>query len=349
MQDIKFDFNDITLVPAVLSDIRSRSEVAVHYKQNWFGKHLPLIVSPMDTVISDKNVHNFFGLLTCSIRKEVPEFTAKYSFISISLEQFIELDNVAPLTCLGILIDIANGHMTALYDAVKSFKLKNPGFPLMIGNIANPKTFAMYCEILNENDFIRCGIGGGSGCTTSANTSIHYPMASLIKECYAESCKHDSSPKIIADGGFKNFDDIIKAMNLGADYIMIGGIFAKSLDACGDVYWKGINVTKYKYWLFDHGFKLQRKYRGMSTKDVQKSLGKTTLKTAEGISFWTPVEFKLHKWVDNFENYLKSAMSYSGTRTLKYIAAELRPAQKGFIGLQNYIHITDQAIKRYKK
>lgn len=351
MRDVKFDFNDITLVPAVLSDIRSRSEVDCYYDSRFFRKHLPLIVAPMDSVINDDNAFElgYKHLLTCSIRREKPEFTARYNFISLSLDQFIALDNVAPLTCLGILIDIANAHMQQLYDAVKSFKAVNPGFSLMIGNIANPLTYAKYCEILNKNDFVRLSIGTGSACLSAANLGVYYPLASLVNECYIESCKHDSPPKIVADGGFKNYDEIIKNLSLGADYCMIGSIIAKSLDACGDVYWHGIKVTKIKYWMFNHGFRLMRKYRGMSTKEVQKSMGKTVLKTSEGISYWTPVEYKLHTWIENFEDYLRSAMSYSGTRSLVYKPEEMRPVTKGFVGLQNFIHISEQAIKRYKK
>lgn len=345
MTNIKFDLNDISLVPAVLSTIRSRKELKIEYdgpkeRKTGLSSRFPLIVSPMDTVINDKNTMSFYGMLTCSIRKETPEYTAKYSFISVSFEQFIAMcdEEKAPQTCLGILIDIANGHMKDLYDYVQIFKTNNPNIPLMVGNIANPETYRAYCNILTDIDFVRIGIGGGSACTTSANTSVHYPMGSLIKECYDISATMSSAPMIVADGGFRNFDDIIKALNLGADYVMIGGIFAKTLEACGDVYWKGIKVTKFKWWMFKHGFKLQRKYRGMSTKEVQKSFGNTTLKTAEGISYWTPVDTYLYKWVENFQDYLKSAMSYCGAHTIQE-----------FVGQQNNIHISEQAIKRYKK
>ena len=56
------------------------------------------------------------------------------------------------------------------------------------------------------------GIGGGSACTTSANVAIHYPMASLIRECKDLSYGVDKPTKIIADGGFKNFSDIFVHM-----------------------------------------------------------------------------------------------------------------------------------------
>ena len=57
MQNIKFDWNDISIIPAPISQIRSRSEINTFY-----NKKLPLIVSPMDTVIDDENINTFLQL-----------------------------------------------------------------------------------------------------------------------------------------------------------------------------------------------------------------------------------------------------------------------------------------------
>lgn len=347
MKHKKFDLDDITIVPAVLSKIRTRKEIDILYKSTLYGNHLPLIVSPMDTVIDNNNVWEYdkHKLLTCSVRKpNIDLNNSAYSFISISLEQFlqvihdIENNNYIDIECNGLLIDIANGHMETLFNAVKLFKDKFPTFPLMIGNIANPQTYELYCKILNKYDFIRISVGSGAGCTTASNTGIYYPMGSLIKECYEISCNYNNPPKIVADGGFKNYDDIIKALCLGCDYIMLGSILAKSLEACGDTYWKNIKINKYKNWFYKHNFKLTRKYRGMSTKEVQKLLGKTTLTTAEGISKKINVEYTLDKWIENFQDYLRSAMSYCNAKTLRE-----------FNRYQKYIYLSTQSIKRYKK
>lgn len=343
MQNIKFDLNDITLVPETLSTIDSRSLVETKYG---IGK-LPLIVSPMDTVINNDNVSVFSNnLLTCSVRTTGYLQSQLYDFIGLSLQQFEgmtlgQCDDYV-FSSPGFLVDIASGNLLKLYNLVIKFKEKYPTIPLMIGNIANPETYRKYCEILTDIDMVRLGIGGGSACTTAANTAIHYPMGSLIKECFDISCKFNSAPKIVADGGFRNFDDIIKALNLGADYIMLGGILAKTIEACGDCYEKHpFGYTKVdnkaKSKLFEQG-ELFRKYRGMSTKDVQKSLGKDILTTSEGISKMVPVEYTLSGWIENFDAYLRSAMAYSDCLTLNQ-----------FIGKQNYIHITEQAIQRYKK
>ena len=70
------------------------------------------------------------------------------------------------------------------------------------------------------------------GCITSSNTSIHYPIASLLSETYEIKKKLEHAgewtPLIIADGGIRNYSDVIKAIGiLGADYVMIGGLFSK--------------------------------------------------------------------------------------------------------------------------
>lgn len=339
----KFDLEDITLVPAILSDISSRSQVNIYTD---YKIELPLICAPMDSVIDDYNKEIFTqqGILTCSIRKHILNLNQTYySFIGISLEQFeyilrfdYTVKELRPYQ--GLLIDIANGHIQKLYELTAQFKTKFPNIPIMIGNIANPETYNKYCEILTSRDYIRLSIGSGSACLTGANLGVYYPMGSLIDECYTVSATHNNPPKIVADGGFRNYDDIIKALNLGADYVMLGGIFAKSLEACGDTYFKGLKVSKYKDLLYRYGLSLYRKYRGMSTKDVQRSIGKTVLKTSEGISFTTPVLYTLESWVENFKDYLRSAMSYSDCKDLSK-----------FIGNRNFIQITQNAIKRYKK
>lgn len=375
--DIKFDLNDITIVPAVFSEIDSRKLVKINFDNGT----LPIIVAPMDTVIDDENVKLFKdnNLVTCSVRKDKSFLVSSlYDFIGLSLTQFESLvsdpSDDYVLSNKGFLVDIASGNLLKLYNLVIEFKKKYPNIPLMIGNIANPETYREYCKILTNIDFIRCSVGSGTVCTTGSNTGIYYPMGSLIKECYDISVTVNQkrnkesddiilkkyTPKIIADGGFKNFDDIIKALNLGADYVMLGGILAKTLEACGEVYCEDFRFPGDPYHLekikidpsYDHtkipnnkkidyflkGFNLTRKYRGMSTKEVQKSLGKEKLTTSEGISKRVHIEYTLTGWIENFDSYLRSAMAYSNCLTLD-----------DFIGKQNYVHISEQAIQRYKK
>ena len=339
----KFDFKDITLVPETLSSISSRNEIDIKNSSN----KLPIIVSPMDTVI-DYNNYSVFSDLKMEVCLPRNERLDEYDgFTSISLTEFeLMIDKhkhfeVEPIET-KILVDIANGHMTKLYDLCKYFidEIKT-NHKLMIGNIANPNTYEKFAEL--GVDYIRVGIGGGSGCLTSANTGIHYPMASLISECYQIKKNRNYHTKIVADGGFRNYDDIIKALALGADYVMLGGVLNKSLESCSPVYFGKLiplseNISKYMW----NNLKFLRKFmykrfRGMSTKEVQKKWGKQKLITSEGIVKFNKVEYTIGKWIENFEDYLKSAMSYTNSRNLE----EFKETE--------YVFITDNALKRYYK
>lgn len=169
-----------------------------------------------------------------------------------------------------------------------------------------------------------------SACTTSANVSIHYPMASLISECAYFKSSFENPTKIVADGGFRNFSDIIKALALGADYVMLGGIFNKCLDSCGETFMKDSQSQYYQVDFlkamnaFDAGVDVYKYYRGMSTKEVQKSWNRSELKTGEGITKYNKVEYTLEGWCENFTDYLKSAMSYCDSRNLKEFIGEVR-------------------------
>jgi glutamate synthase domain-containing protein 2 len=172
------------------------------------------------------------------------------------------------------------------------------------------------------------------------HTAVGYPMASLIKECYEMSTRLSTPAKIVADGGMKTYSDIIKALALGADYVMVGSLFNKAIDSCGDNYlWNKIKVNKkIAKWAYDFGIPVYKKFRGMSTKEVQKKWGRKELVTSEGVVRKRKVEYTLTKWVDNFESYLRSAMSYTNSSNLQL-----------FIGHVEIIQITDNAYNRFKK
>lgn len=184
-----------------------------------------------------------------------------------------------------------------------------------------------------------------SACTTSANVAVHYPMASLISECYQIKADNNYTTKIVADGGFKKFEDIIKALALGADYVMLGSLLSKTLESCSENYsydkstdiYTEISKESASLCLEDN-IPVYKSYRGMSTKEVQKKWNTGRLKTAEGISFYNRVEYKLPKWTENFMDYLRSCMSYTGKRELYHFKGKVR-----------YNFITSAVYKRYSK
>lgn len=347
----KFDLRDISIVPIIESDISSRKEC--HVLKEFFGRDmLPLMASPMDTVVCEKNYETFIdnGIIPCLPRGLVSKHLIRspryfQSFGLQEIEKDLENYNLGIWTneefylYPNVLIDIANGHMGKLIPIIKEIKKNWPNINLMVGNVAHPLTYKNLA--MAGADFVRISIGTGAGCTTAANVAINYPMGSLIKECREEKIKGGFwNCQIVADGGMQGYDDIIKALALGADYIMIGSLFNKAMQSAGFNYLYGIKIKSYelakKLWKW--GLPVKKKYRGMSTKSVQRSWGKTKLVTAEGITKYQKIEYNLSQWVENFEDYLRSNMSYCGAKKLD-----------DFIGDPDYVFITENALKRFIK
>jgi len=354
MNNLKFDFNDISIIPEVISSIKSRNEINTYYKDDTFFHQLPLISAPMNSILSinEKDSYNSgfdIFMLVNNVRVTYPRGAkninnSKYtnSFISFSIDEFedVFINNNNINNVRYALVDVANGHMDRLLNLTKKVKnIYGDSLKIMVGNIANPETYRLYAEA--DIDYIRCGIGGGSACLTATNTATYMPMASLIHEIYQIKKSGGYKTKIVADGGFKSYADIIKAIAIGADYVMIGSILNKCLESDSKPYlWKlfpikNMNVAEF---LFKNKFSLYKKHIGMSTKEVQKLWGNKKLKTAEGIVKWNKVEYKLPSWIENFNDYLKSSMSYSNSRNLNE-----------YIGEANFVNITNNAYLRFNK
>jgi IMP dehydrogenase/GMP reductase len=352
-----FDFDDILIEPEMHTGILSRKKVDVFDEKQM----LPLFTAPMDTVISMENCDFFnheriYGIIPRKLNYELTDISKDYKmWFSYGLDDFKRLfiDNKANID-LGekayALIDIANGHMKIVKELVEQSKeIYGRSLVIMVGNCANPITFLSLSQA--GADYVRMGIGNGAGCLTTVQTGVGYPMASLIHETAKIQQERNLSTKIVADGGFKKYADVIKALALGADYVMLGSIFNKALESCGETFegnkkydsWTepGEKVDQYSKDVFNQflsGKKYFKKFRGMSTKEVQKSLGKTDLKTSEGISKMQPVEYTLNGWIENFKDYLKSAMSYTDCLSLGE-----------FIGKVRFNKITKNSMERYLK
>ena len=335
-----YSLQDITLIPAEISTISSRSECNPYYKN---GK-LPIFVAPMSQILNENNWKTYDKYVNTIIPRNIPletrlELSTK-TFVALSLDEFQnrfcfeqELSETH-----YILVDVANGHMQKLIEACTLAKVfYGDKLVLMAGNVANPATYYEYAKA--GIDYIRMSIGSGSQCTT-ANTGIFYPMASLISNTrqhrarvidYIEcgDTKYKSVPKIVADGGFDTFGDIIKALALGADYVMCGKIFAKSVEACGPILTqiKPMNYDVLKDGPFDEWIRTQkierikflecyREYYGMSTKRAQIEFGKEGVKTEEGVASVIRIEYSLEDWIQRFTDYLKSAMSYTNHKSV---------------------------------
>jgi len=128
-------------------------------------------------------------------------------------------------------IDVANGYSENFVDFVKKIRKNFPDKTIIAGNVV---TGEMVEElILAGADIIKVGIGPGSVCTTRLKTGVGYPQLSAIIEC--ADAAHGLGGHIISDGGCKIPGDVAKAFGGGADFVMLGGMFAGHDESGGEI------------------------------------------------------------------------------------------------------------------
>lgn len=348
IKETKYCYNDVMIVPNKISTIEHREECDPFHKDGF----LPIFTAPMSTVVCLENFDLFeqnkiHAILPRSVEYDKRiEYALNNKWAAFSLKEFEDFfcDEGYVKHYIKhkkkVLIDIANGHMKKLYVLTKKAKrLYGESLQVMIGNIANPKT---YEEVLKCNaDYVRVGIGSGSGCITSSNTSIHFPMASLIEEMVEIknriACEKGipmcEMPKIIADGGIRNYSDVIKALALGADYVMIGSVFSQLVESAAKTFFIHKKTDEYIIYnpfkdniIEDNGIfiindkqyvgNLYKIFYGMASKEGQIDINGIKTKTAEGIVKTLPCTTNINKWVDNMVSYIKSAMSYTNIKSI---------------------------------
>ena len=335
--EILYSLDDVSIIPSSCSTIEHRNECNPFYEDGL----LPLFTAPMSSVIDINNYKHFLNnyinpILPRTVSIETRMRKVGEIWCAFSLNEFESFFIKTTATCnkkMMVLIDIANGHMKKLFDLIKTAKQKyGNNISIMAGNVANPETYGILCDY--GADYIRLSVGCGNSCITSTNTGIHYPMASLIEKCRTiyenRTLKGLRTAFIIADGGMRSYSDIIKSIALGAHYVMCGSIFNKAIESCAKTYVKDSKGYSYRHGeevssndsvllsLFkEKKITLYKEFYGMSTKKAQIELGNSKLKTGEGRIITQEVEYTLSGWVENFIDYIRSAMSYTSSYNLK--------------------------------
>ena len=189
-------FDKLYIRPAITTDVKHRSECVPYYNAyysddtgDWLlgGAHLPIFVAPMASVIDDKNYLKFDSVgLNVIIPRTVPlhrrlEILKEMIWVAMGLDEFKAFcaENDKLTQEVYICVDVANGHMQELIDVCANAKTKfGSNLILMTGNIANHQTYFAYAKA--GIDYIRCGIGGGSVCSTAYLSGIHCSTDQLL-------------------------------------------------------------------------------------------------------------------------------------------------------------------------
>ncbi len=218
------------------------------------------------------------------------------------------LERVAALIDAGvdvISIDTAHGHSIYVTQTVERVKAKYPHLQVIAGNVATAE--ATEALIQAGADAVKVGMGPGSICTTRIVAGIGVPQLSAIMQC-AEMADKYNIP-IIGDGGIQFSGDIVKAIAGGSSVVMIGSLFAGTLESPGDVV--TISGNSYKV------------YRGMgSTGAMQKGSSDRYFQSgtkkfvAEGVEGLVAYRGELHDVVFQMMGGLRSGMGYCGAHNL---------------------------------
>ncbi len=222
------------------------------------------------------------------------------------------MDRVESINNAGadvIVIDTAHGHSVGVIKVIKEIRRKFKYTQLIAGNIG---TYEGALELVNCNvDAVKVGIGPGSICTTRVVAGVGVPQITAITEAY-RAVKKKGIP-IIADGGVKQTGDIPKAISVGADTVMIGGLFA------------GVDESPGEKILYEgRSFKL---YRGMGSISAMKKGSKDRYfqdaedevkkLVPEGVEGRVPYKGPLEDTIYQLVGGLRAAMGYCGTKDIK--------------------------------
>ena len=249
-----------------------------------------------------------------------------YTFISTGLrddkEQLFALLKDENFKIDKLCIDIANGYIPKLTDFVKEVREKFPDLLIMVGNIV---TGDMTQDLLLSGaDIVKVGIGPGSVCTTRKLTGVGRPQLSAILEC--SDAAHGVDGFICADGGCTCAGDVAKAYGAGADFVMLGGMFAGTDEAAGEVIERTLETNEVveQNGELRHLLKTERfkQFYGMSSQLAQERHfgGMACYRASEGKVVEVPYKGSIENVVQEILGGVRSAMTYIGARELKDIS-----------------------------
>ncbi len=238
-----------------------------------------------------------------------------------------------------ILVDTAHGHAQSVLDKVRWIKQHYPETQVIGGNIATSEGAKALVEA--GADGIKVGIGPGSICTTRIVAGVGVPQITAIDNV-AQALK-DSGIPLIADGGIRYSGDMAKGIAAGAHSLMIGGLFAGTEEAPGEV--ELYQGRAYKSYRGMGSIAAMSQAQGSKDRYFQESVETEAKLVPEGIEGRVPHRGPLIEVIHQLLGGLRSSMGYTGCRTLEEMRRKTEFVQVSPAGMRES-HVHDVSITK---
>ncbi len=230
-----------------------------------------------------------------------------------------------------IIVDTAHGHSQGVLDRVRWIKRTYPAAQVIGGNIA---TATAAKSLLDQGaDGVKVGIGPGSICTTRIVAGVGVPQITAINDV-ATALKGTGVP-MIADGGIRYSGDIAKAISAGADSVMLGGLFAGTEEAPGEIeLFQGRSYKTYR------GMgSLGAMQQGSSDRYFQDDEDSADKLVPEGVEGRVPYKGSAVQVMHQLMGGLRSAMGYLGCPTIEAVKERAEFVQITTAGVrESHVH-----------
>ena len=249
-------------------------------------------------------------------------------------------ERVAALAAAGvdvIVVDTAHGHSQGVLDRVTWVKKHYPKIEVIGGNIATADAAKALVDA--GADGVKVGIGPGSICTTRIVAGVGVPQISAISN--VEAALRDSGVPFIADGGIRFSGDISKAIAAGAYSVMLGGMFAGTEEAPGEVeLYQGRSYKSYR------GMgSIGAMQKGSSDRYFQDNNGNADKLVPEGIEGRVPYKGSVLAVIHQLMGGLRASMGYVGASNISQMREKAEFVQITSAGMRES-HVHDVQITK---
>jgi len=236
-----------------------------------------------------------------------------------------------------VVVDTAHGHSRAVLDTVKRIRANHPTLQIMAGNVATGDAALALIEAGANS--VKVGIGPGSICTTRIVAGVGVPQLTAIMDVVA-ACNKKGVP-VIADGGIKYSGDFAKAIAAGASAAMMGGIFAGTDEAPGEVIlYQGRSYKAYR------GMgSVGAMVKGSADRYFQGNVNQSNKLVPEGIEGRVPYKGPIGNVIHQMVGGLRASMGYTGSATIAQMRENAEFIRMSGAGYRES-HVHDVTITR---